>query len=96
MWSLYGGRFSSRQRMIVQTHYRVRFRLSVGDGCAFEDVNGLYISIEDHEALLKREDAQRIEAQRIISLATMRYPLALTESQCRDAHRWLTEDSKHG
>jgi hypothetical protein len=79
---------------MAPTRYRVRFRLSVGDGCAFEEKNGLYLSIEDHEMLLKQGDAHRIEAQRIITLATMRYPLALTETQCRDAHRWLTQEAK--
>lgn len=93
MWSLYGGRFFSGSRLNAPTRYRVRFRLSIGDGCAFEEKNGLYISIEDHEALDK---ARVAEAHRIISMATLRYPLALTEAQCRDAHRWLTQEANHG
>jgi hypothetical protein len=68
------------------TYFRVRFRLSVGSP-AIEEVNGLYVSIEDHEQALTWRLA---EAERLIRMATQRYPLALTATQCRDAHVWLT------
>jgi hypothetical protein len=32
------------------TRYRVRYRLSVAGGMAIEDINGLYIPIDEHEA----------------------------------------------
>jgi hypothetical protein len=68
------------------TRLRVRYRLSVAGGLAMQDVNGAYLSLEDHEATLT-------EAARLIRMATSRYPLALTPTQCRDAHRWLAEQA---
>ena len=66
------------------TRYRVRYRLSVAGGAAFEEVNGAYISVEEHEVLIS-------EAARLVSFALDRRPLALTDTQARDAHRWLIE-----
>jgi len=68
--------------------YRARFRLSIGDGMAIEETQGAYVSVEEHEQLLNENMA---EALRLMRMATQRYPLALTETQCRDAHRWLTK-----
>jgi hypothetical protein len=80
--------------MIPPTRYRVRFNLTVANGLAMEESNGLYISIREHEALLKEDAAHLTEAHRLLMLATMRYPLTFTESQCRDAHHWLTHHAK--
>lgn len=66
--------------------FRVRYRLSVAGGSAIEDVNGLYISVEEHEAIIQ-------EAARVVRLAIQRRPLAMTDSQARDAHRWLAEQN---
>ncbi len=55
---------------------------------AIEEVNGLYISVADHEEAMQR---RLVEAKRLIELATLRYPLPFTATQCRDAHHWLTE-----
>jgi hypothetical protein len=63
--------------------YRVRYRLSVAGGQAIEEVNGLYLAIDEHE--------QRVsEAERILRLALARHPHAMTDTQRRDAYRWLT------
>jgi hypothetical protein len=70
--------------------YRARFRLSMGDGMAIEETQGAYLSVEEHEQLVKEIV---LEAERLIRMATDRYPLALTETQCRDAHRWLARHS---
>lgn len=64
------------------TRYLVRYRLSVAGGTAIEEVNGLYISIEEHEAIIS-------EAARLVRFAVDRRPLALTDAQARDAHLWL-------
>jgi hypothetical protein len=74
---------------VKPTYFRVRFRLSVGNP-AIEDVNGLYVSIADHEQALTWRLA---EAQRLLQFATLRYPLPLTATQCRDAHLWLSEQA---
>lgn len=47
-----------------------------------EDMNGLYISIEEHEAIIS-------EAARLVRFAIDRRPLGITDTQARDAHRWL-------
>jgi hypothetical protein len=65
------------------TRYRVRYRLSVAGGMAIEDINGLYIPIDEHEAHIS-------EAKRLLTMALMRHPQPMTDSQRRDAHRWLT------
>ena len=70
--------------MTEPVRFRVRYRLSVAGGAALEDVNGLYISIEEHEAIIQ-------EAARVVRMAVARRPLAMTDSQARDAHRWLAE-----
>lgn len=69
-------------KLAKPTRYRVRYRLSVAGGTATEDVDGLYISIEEHEAIIS-------EAARLVRFAVDRRPLALTDTQARDAHRWL-------
>lgn len=66
------------------TRFRVRYRLSVAGGTAIQDDAGLYISIEEHEAIIS-------EAARLVRFAVDRRPLALTDAQARDAHRWLAE-----
>jgi hypothetical protein len=68
--------------------YRVRYRLSMGDGMAIEHTDGAYVSVEEHEAHLNEVMG---EAMRLLNMATSRYPLPFTETQCRDAHRWLTK-----
>jgi hypothetical protein len=71
-------------------HYRARFRLSMGDGMAIEETQGAYISVEEHE---QQMNEIVLEAERLLRMAIARYPLALTETQCRDAHRWLARHS---
>lgn len=60
----------------------MRYRLSVAGGAAMEDVDGLYISIEEHEAIIS-------EAARLVRFAIDRRPLGITDTQARDAHSWL-------
>lgn len=68
--------------MLEPTRYRVRYRLSIAGGMAIEDVDGLYIPIDEHE--------QRVaEAARLLRMALARHPLSLTDTQRRDVHRWL-------
>lgn len=62
----------------------------MGDGMAIEETQGAYVSVEEHEQLVNEIVA---EAERLIHMAAARYPLALTETQCRDAHRWLAKHS---
>ena len=69
--------------MIEPIRYRVRYRLSVAAGVAIEDADGLYIRIDEHEARV-------VEAARLLTLALERFPHSLTDTQRRDAHRWLT------
>ena len=57
--------------------------MSVAGGVAIEDVDGLYIRIDEHEAHVA-------EAARLLTLALERFPHSLTDTQRRDAHRWLT------
>lgn len=68
--------------MTEPVRYRVRYRLSVAGGLAIEEVNGLYIAIDEHEARVA-------EASRLLLMALERYPNCLTDAQRRDAHRWL-------
>lgn len=68
--------------MIEPIRYRVRFRLSVEGGTAIEDVDGLYIRIDEHEARVA-------EAARLLTLALERCPRSLTYTQRFEAHRWL-------
>jgi hypothetical protein len=63
------------------TVYRCRFRIGL-DGKAWEEVDGAYILVEEHEQHLA-------EAARLLTLALARYPLGLTASQMRDAQLWL-------
>lgn len=73
-------------RVAEPLRFRVRYRLSVAGGVAMQEANGLYISIEEHEAIIQ-------EAARIVRFAIARRPLAITDSQARDAHRWLAEQN---
>jgi hypothetical protein len=75
--------------MAEPIRYRVRYRLSVAGGQAFEEVNGLYIAIEEHEARMA-------EAERLLRLALDRHPHSMTDSQRRDAHRWLVGSANDG
>lgn len=68
--------------MTEPVRYRVRYRLSVAGGLAVEEVDGLYIAIDEHE--------QRVsEAKRLILHALDRHPAGWTDAERRDAHRWL-------
>jgi hypothetical protein len=68
--------------MAEPVRYRVRYRLSVAGGQAFEEVDGLYIAVDEHERRVE-------EAARLLRMALDRHPLPMTDSQRRDAHRWL-------
>lgn len=63
--------------------FRVRYRLSVAGGVAMQDVAGLYIAIDEH-------DERTAEAARLLRLAIARHPHPMTDTQRRDAYRWLT------
>lgn len=69
--------------MTEPVRYRVRYRLSVAGGLAIEEANGLYIAIDEHEQSVA-------EAERLLRLALARHPHPMTDTQRRDAHRWLT------
>ena len=79
--------------------YRVRFRLSVGDACAFEDVNGAYVTLRDAELEQRnyREKYKRhiLEAERLISLTVARFPHSVTQAMCSDAAKWLTNQHEN-
>ena len=68
--------------MIEPIRYRVRFRLSVEGGTAIEDVDGLYIRIDEHEAHVA-------EAARLLTLALDCRPHSFTETQRCEARLWL-------
>jgi hypothetical protein len=60
--------------LLKALRYRARFRLSM-DGMAIEETQGAYVSVEEHEAYVNEVMS---EAQRLLRMATARYPLALT------------------
>jgi hypothetical protein len=58
--------------------------LSVAGGQAIEDADGLYVSMDEIQPILT-------EAARLLQAAVDRRPHPLTETQTRDALRWLVD-----